>query len=293
MKLSFCSIAFRKTGESLTEIIPMLAQVGYEGVEIWANHLAGDGTDVDTIASCLAEYDLCVPMISPYFNVTGDEGQWQTTVASARKYYDYAKALGAPLLRAFTGFLGSDEVDDDLWGLAVQRLTRLCDTAADRGLGIALETHPKTLVDKVPAIHRLLEDVSRPNLGLNLDIYHLWEQHKDPSWVWSQLRPFVRHIHAKNAVIPPSDGDDYPLFHDKQGLQEIDGVTYLGHGNMCYAPFLARLAREGFSDWISVEWFGGDPLTAADHELTWLRSHIPAAENEIHFRLEKSSQANP
>jgi 3-dehydroshikimate dehydratase len=273
MKISFCSIAFRKTAEPLTNIIPMVCEVGYDGIEIWGNHLASDGTDLPLIREALERHRLAVPMISPYFNVTGGESDWDRSRESARACLDYAVALKVPLIRTFTGFIGSEEADPDLWAAAAKRLALLCDMAAEANVALALETHPKTLVDTVPAIKRLLGAVDRPNLRLNLDIYHLWERHGDPLWVWSELKPYVRHIHAKNALIPPDDGD-YPLFHDKQGLQEIIEVTYLADGNMDYRPFLARLRNEEFGGWISIEWFGRDPLGAARHELDWLRSEM-------------------
>lgn len=280
MKFSFCSIAFRKTGETLTEIIPRLAEVGYEGVEIWANHLAGDGADARSIRACLNEHGLSVPMISPYFNITGNERQWKSTLDSARLYFSYACALDAPLVRVFTGYLGSEDIDPAGWGSAVDRLAYLCDQAAESDLSLALETHPKTLVDTVPSVQRLLADVARPNLGLNLDIYHLWERHKDPLWIWMQLRDSVRHVHAKNARITPGDSEKYPLFHDKQGLQEIDGITFLAEGDMDYGPFMSALNHDDFDHWASVEWFGADPFAAAAHELGWLKRVIALQDNE-------------
>jgi len=281
MKFSFCSIAFRKTGESLTEIIPRLAEIGYEGVEVWANHLTGDGSDAETICACLNEHDMSVPMISPYFNITGDEREWESTLDSARRYFSYARILKAPLVRVFTGYLGSEDIEPAAWASAVGRLAYLCDKAAESGLSLALETHPKTLVDTVPSVLRLLADVARPNLGLNLDIYHLWERHQDPLWIWARLKSVVHHIHAKNAKIAPGDSEKYPLFHDKQGLQEIEGVTFLADGNMDYAPFMSALNHEEFDRWVSIEWFGADPFAAAAHEFDWLRRMTAQRDNEV------------
>ncbi len=272
MKLSFCSIAFRKVQDPLSAIIPRLAGIGYAGVEIWAKHLNGDGLDAEAVKSVLAANGLAVPMISPYFNVTGGPKEWETTLEQARRTFADAVNLNSPLVRVFTGFRGSAEVDNETWRAACARLAALCDLAADNGLALALETHPKTLVDNVEAIHRLLAAVKKSNLVLNLDIYHMWERHQDPLWIWEQLRPHVRHVHAKNAVIPPSNGDEYPLFHDQQGLQEIVGVTYLDRGNMDYKPFLEAIARDGFKGWLSVEWFGPAPYEAALHELSWLKN---------------------
>ena len=274
MKFSFCSIAFRQTKESLYEIIPVLAEIGYDGIEIWANHLSEDKLDLEDLTFCLETHGLTVPMISPYFNITGNQAEWEATLVSAAKVFEYAQILKAPLVRGFTGFLGSDEVDKKLWATAVGRLSLLCDLATEEGLSLALETHPRTLVDNVPSVLRLMADVQRPNLVLNLDIYHMWEVHDDPIWIWNQLKTHVRHVHAKNAVIELDNAAEYPLFHDKKGLQEISDITFLDDGNMNYEPFLSVLVSDDYDSYISIEWFGSDPLEAAEHELTWLKNHI-------------------
>ncbi|HEX21661.1 MAG TPA: sugar phosphate isomerase/epimerase, partial [Actinobacteria bacterium] len=38
MKISFCSIAFRKSPKTILEIIPIIADLGYDAIEIWGNH---------------------------------------------------------------------------------------------------------------------------------------------------------------------------------------------------------------------------------------------------------------
>ena len=274
MRISFCSIAFRKLDLPLVAIIPRLAKIGYDGIEIWGNDLGGTEDDIEEVAACLAENNMATPMISPYFNITGDSTEWNSTLSAAKTFFDYAVIFKAPLVRVFTGFLGSAEINKEVFDEAAKRLTQLCEIAERKNLSLALETHPKTLVDNIPSINNLLAAVDKPNLVLNLDIYHMWEIHQEPVWIWEQLKSRVRHIHAKNALIPPSNGDDYPLFHDKQGLGEIGGITFLERGNMDYKPFLDALHRDGYNGWISVEWFGSDPFVAAEHEFHWLSELI-------------------
>lgn len=216
-------------------------------------------------------------MVSPYFDVTGSASDMRASIKKAKMYCEYASILKAPLLRTFTGFMGSDEADDSTWTEAIARLRFLCDIVSEHDIELALETHPKTLVDSVPSVLRLIKGVERQNLVLNLDIYHMWEKHQDPVWIWEQLKPHVRHVHAKNAIIPPSNGDEYPLLHDKKGLQEIEGVTYLDRGNMDYSSFVTCLTRDSFNGWVSLEWFGEDPWTAAEHELNWLKNKVSLA----------------
>lgn len=255
MKISFCSIAFRKSCLPLTQIIELASLLGYDGVEVWVNHLNKDLSDVETLKEALKKSKVEIPMISPYFNLTGTKKQLVQTFKEAETIFKYAKALNAPLIRIFTGVVGSQEITRDKYQQAVSALKQLSELACVYGVKLALETHPKTLVDSVPATLKLLNQLQdQSNIGLNLDIYHMWEVHQDPVDVLNQLFPFVFHIHAKNACL--AKNNHYPLFHDKQGLQEINGVTSLNNGSMPYLPFLQRLKQLNYQHYLSVEWFG-------------------------------------
>lgn len=255
MKISFCSIAFRQSSLTLPQIINIASLLGYDGVEVWVNHLAKDFSDLKSIRQALKKYNMQIPMISPYFNLTGTKQQLKESFAEADLVFKYAEALNTPLIRVFTGITGSQEVSKAKYNQAVAALKKLSETAHQHGIKLALETHPKTLVDCLPATLELmhkLQDYS--NIGLNLDIYHMWEVHQDPIMVLSKLFKFVYHIHAKNACL--SKNGHYPLLHDKQGLQEITGVTNLSSGSMDYLPFLKKLCELNYKNYLSIEWFG-------------------------------------
>jgi len=255
MKLSFCSIAFRKSSLPLTQIIELASLLGYDGVEVWVNHLTKDFSDIEMVKKALKKCKVEVPMVSPYFNLTGTKKQLAETFKEAETVFKYAKALNAPLVRVFTGVVGSREVTKSKYQQAVSALRQLSAVAQHYQVKLALETHPKTLVDSVPATLKLLSKLQDcPNVGLNLDIYHMWEVHQDPVAVLNELFPFVYHIHAKNACL--TKNNHYPLLHDKQGLQEISGVTSLNNGSMAYQPFLQRLRQLNYQHYLSIEWFG-------------------------------------
>lgn len=270
MKISVCSVGWRRTDRHISEIIPRVSALGFDGIELWGRHLVG--TDATEIASALEENSLPVSMISPYFDLTGDDAARALALDDAAFFIDYADAVGAPLIRVFTGVVGSREASSDQFKKCVGSLRNICDRAAEKGLTLALETHPKTLVDTAPGCLELLEAVDRDNIKLNLDIYHMWEVHFDPVAVLEWLFDHVAHVHAKNAIIPPNS--HYPLLHDRQALQEIVGVTPLANGNMPYAGFLRSLRAKGFDRYVSVEWFGPDVDSVAAGELSYLRAAL-------------------
>jgi len=267
MKISLCSIGFRRTAQPLSDIIPIVADLGFDGIEIWGEHIKD--TEPCEIASTLADSGLEASMISPYFDFTGPTAVREKSVADADVFIDYAAAINAPLIRVFTGVVGSLEADRGQFDACAASLREVCDKAAASGVGMALETHPKTLVDTVPGSLTLLEAVDRPNLKLNLDIYHLWEVHFDPVAVLEWLFEHIGHVHAKNAKIQPNS--HYPLLHDQQASQDIIGVTPMAEGNMPYTGFLKSLKRKGFNGYVSVEWFGPDVEKTAAGELAYLR----------------------
>lgn len=275
MKISFCSIAFRSRPTGIDGIVSTLSLLGYDGVEIWGNHLPGeDEGSLKALAETLTGARLRVPMISPYFDITGGQESVSRSLVDAKKFCRACEILRAPLLRVFTGICGSDAATSAQYREAVGALREMAAIAAASGVSLALETHPSTLVDSVPAVHRLLDAVDHPAVKINLDIYHMWEIHHDPVWAYEQLRESVAHVHAKNANLGPVGPEHYPLLHDKHASQQIVGVTYLDTGDMVYSPFLQALRGSDYEGFVSVEWFGPDAEAAAEHELAYLNNQV-------------------
>lgn len=273
MKFSFCSIAFRNQKITLQEIFYILSKVGYQGVELWANHL-NNGIDLATIKKRLEQNNLSVPMISPYLDLTSDKVAWELSIKTAADYIQIAGFLEAPLVRAFTGTVGSRKATKIQEKNCTEGLKQICDIAAKQDIAIALETHPSTLVDNVYSTLTLLEKVKAPNLKLNLDIYHMFEVHRDPLLVLDYLFPYVAHVHAKNAILTPHEHhqEKHPLLHDPKPKAIFTGVKPLANGEMDYEPFVKELINRGFDGYLSVEWFGKKPEEAAVAELEYINS---------------------
>lgn len=276
MKISFCSIALRKEACSLLDIISRVSALGYDGLEIWGNHLKREL--LPEIKDALVQHRLPVSMLSPYFDFTGSEADRQRSLVHAKEVIDFAAYLESPLVRVFTGVIGSTRATPEMKRACVNALRETAKIAGSVGVTLALETHPSTLTDNTEAAVELLAAVDSPDVRLNLDIYHFWEVHGDALMVLDKLFPYVVHVHAKNARLDTEERSiqPHPFLHDRQAQQDFEGICFLEDGLMEYKPFLSSLAKRDFDGYISVEWFGPDVWMAAENELAFLRRELPS-----------------
>ncbi len=271
MKTSFCTIAFRKSPYAIFDIMTIISNIGYDAIEVWGNHLTD--VDIEQLSKFMTDNKMTISMISPYMNFTGSLDEMKASLRSAEKYIATAKKLGCSRIRVFTGVEGSADVTKAKMDQALRGLGELCNM--DPTIDFALETHPKTLVDNADSTISLIEKVDMANLKVNLDIYHMWEVHQEPLTVLDRLFPFITHIHAKNANLPPElSANNHPLLHDQEASQEIVGVTYLDEGQMDYTSFIKKLLDRGYDGHFSIEWFGHGVEQAARHELDYIESFI-------------------
>ena len=97
----FCSIAFRD--RPLAEIIPLLAAAGYDGVEIWANHLDGKSdAELDDLRRLASDHGVRPTVLAPYFWLTRDLPELlEESFRIAERSVAQARRLGVSRIRTF------------------------------------------------------------------------------------------------------------------------------------------------------------------------------------------------
>jgi len=257
VKTCFCTIAFQKNKwgrdraveRPVGEILPVLADAGYDGVEIWGPHVAGLAPEA--LAGLRRQLDalgLAVAMVSPYFDFTTSEESAAQSVEEGLKFLDIARRLRSRGVRTFTGKVGSREAAQDQWRRAVQSLQRLADASAPDGIFWAMETHGRNLMDTVGGARRIVEETARPNVRLIFQPPTFGVEYRE---AFDALEPCTAHIHASNSRSAER--------------------TLLGDGDIDYAWLTDRLNRAGFDGYISVEWMGDDPEGTARREAAYLK----------------------
>ena len=151
---------------------------------------------------------------------------------------DFAAALGVGSIACHIGFVPEDTSHPDYTAVR-EMVRRVCDHAARHGQSFALETGQ----EPAHVLLRFLNDVGRPNLGINFDpanmiLYGTGE----PVEALGVLGPHVLSVHCKDGDWPPRDtpgalGSERPL----------------GQGSVDIPRFVRKLAEINFRGPLNIE----------------------------------------
>jgi sugar phosphate isomerase/epimerase len=171
---------------------------------------------------------------------TRDERERRTLAVS-----DFAAAIGAPGIATHIGFVPESPEDPDY--IAVRDMVRrVCDYAARSNQTFALETGQ----EPADVLLSFLNDVGRPNLGINFDPANMILYGTgDPIEALGILGSRVISVHCK-------DGD-WPEPGKPGALGE---ERPLGAGSVGIPRFLAKLREIGYSGPLSIEREASDPV---------------------------------
>ena len=261
MRVHACSVALRHTEVSALGLAQQVLGAGFDGVEIWAPH--AERMVEDWAALPLRPV---VPMLSGYLPLgpaAFDRDQARQLVALTARWK-------APRLRLFAGGLGSADISAEDRSTILRDLRAVADMAQDHGIRIAIETHPGTLADSLPATLALMEQLDHPAIGLNVDVLHVWEGGADPIDALPALAPHLLHLHLKNVTGRDRLGVFAPgNIHDPQGNR--DGICPLFDGVLDYDAILRAMPQDVD---VSLEWFGPAPMAVMRADLARIRQRM-------------------
>ena len=257
MKAAFCTKWIADTQEEMERAIPVLAEMGYDGLEFWEQYLSS--ADLGWLKKTMDSLGLEIVQICPYFDFTTSSQTWDQSIRDAERYVGYSLELGRPFIRTYTGNSGSADASGEQWDACVSGLRRICEMGRPHGIVFPLETHQfihggPNLTDTSATTLRLLKDVGMDNLKVNLQTPLLRESVFETA---EQLGEHVVHVHAHNWT------GSWP------------NLTFLDAGDVDFARFIRVLRRKGFDRYISIE--HGDhhpPYDTAAHEIRYLKRLI-------------------
>ena len=163
---------------------------------------------------------------------------------------DQAEELGAPGCALLSGADPGAEGREAGIDLLVDSLHQLCDYAAGKNMGIALETFDRVPYGKnclvgpnalaVEVSHRVRR--AYPNFGLMLDLSHFPLQGEGTAYALNIARDHIVHMHVGNCVMHnpkhPAYGDNHPRFGCPDGENDTPEVV----------EFLRELLNIGYLD---------------------------------------------
>ena len=170
---------------------------------------------------------------------TRDERERRTLAVS-----DFAAQIGAPGIATHIGFVPESPGDSDY--IAVRDMVRrVCDHAARHEQTFALETGQ----EPAQVLLSFLEDVARPNLGINFDPANMILYGTgDPIEALGILGPRLLSVHCK-------DGD----WPEPGNPNALGKECALGAGAVRISRFLSRLDDMGYQGPLAIEREASDP----------------------------------
>jgi L-ribulose-5-phosphate 3-epimerase len=166
---------------------------------------------------------------------------WARNLEIAGRDAALASELGLRLVSFHAGFLPHDSGDRER-AVLIERLRKIVDVFAERGVNVALETGQ----EDADTLLGFLRDLERPSAGVNFDpanmiLYDMGE----PVSALDKLAPHVRQVHIKDAVRTKTKG-------------EWGSEVRAGSGEVAWDKFFDALARHGLRVDLIIEREAGD-----------------------------------
>ena len=153
-----------------------------------------------------------------------------------RRAADFSVQLGVGSITTHAGFVPEWPSDPIYPGL-IEDLRAVAGYCLERGIKFCFETGQETPV----TLLRMIEDIGKQNLGVNLDPANLIMYGKaNPVDALGILGPFLTGVHIKDGC--------YPVNGRELGEEKI-----LGEGQVNIPLFLRRLAETGYQGSLTIE----------------------------------------
>ncbi len=270
MNFAFSSNGFRKY--SLLETIRILAELGYDGIEIMADTphafpLHTTPAHVAEIKRALDERGLAVANVNAFMHHAGGDTYHPTWIeedpAERARRVDYtlraidlAADLGAVTISTepggpLDGMDAQDCMDRFLAGLEA-----VAPRARERGVRVLIEPEPGLLIEKSGQFLDIYRNLDSAVFGLNFDIGHFFCVGEDPVALVSALREATHHFHLEDIA-----GD------------RCHHHLMLGEGAVPIAETLEVIAASDYNGFVTVELYTYEdaPVEAARAAIQYLR----------------------
>ena len=242
--VSVCSWSFQK---GVDEIGTAMTAMGVAHVNLAVAPALGPGGDAYLeavkrqgwiVTAGMMNFDYEDYTTLDTIKVTGGiapDAHWLASCEAFAKAAAVTAALGSEYIMMHVGFL--DHGDPAYAKKFYDRVCCLSDRAGEAGVTLLMETGQESAED----LQRFVETLNHPNVLLNFDPANLILYNKDePLSAFRRLKPWVRHIHIKDAVRTSAPG-------------EWGSEVVWGEGQVNSFAFLNTLAECGYEGAVAVE----------------------------------------
>ncbi len=275
MKFAFSSNAFLH--HDLMETITILADLGYEGIEIMADvphayplHL--DDEAIDRTARHLSSKGLKVSNINAFMHhadgdtyhpswIEQDENLRRKRIQYTLACIDLAARWGVKTISTEPGGpLENGMSSREGIRLFREGLAAVEQKARSQGVRVLIEPEPGLLIENSRQFKDFFEDLDPEVFGINFDIGHFFCVGEDPAALVKSLRDVTHHYHL----------EDIAASREHHHLM-------LGHGAIDIPGVLRAIHEVGYDGFVTVELYtyAEDARGAALEALEFLRRNQP------------------
>ena len=260
MKIGVSSYSFGKymqhTGADLFRVCELAKELGFDGIEFTELPEPQLETAKKLREKC-KELDL--PIIS--YTVGADFLKGDGEVERVKGQVDVAAALGVPVMRHDACYGYKDPGYRRGWREAVAeiapRIRKVTEYAATKGIRTCTENHGYFIQDSL-RVETLIRAVDHENYGWLVDVGNFACADEDSVSAVSRAASYAVHVHAKDFLIKPAEGDDpgEGWFPSRSG-NYLRG-TVVGHGVIPVKQCLRILKAAGYEGYVSLEFEGAE-----------------------------------
>ncbi len=270
MRFAFSSNAFPRF--SLVETIRILADLGYQGIEIMADvphayppHLSAG--DINEIVATLDRYGMEISNINAFtLHAEGDTyhpswierdpAQRTRRIDHTLRCIDLAERLWAPTLSTEpAGPVEKIEPEEGL-KLFAEGLEAVRQRAMEKGVRILIEPEPGLLIENSTQFQRFFVGLDPDVFGLNFDIGHFFCVGEDPATLIREMKDVTYHFHL----------EDIAKSREHRHLM-------LGDGAIDLPDVLKTIDEIGYKGFVTVELYPYEdrPVETAAKAMAYLR----------------------
>ena len=183
------------------------AAAGFDGIGIWEMKLgANDEANLEAVRASGLSVTNCVPLVPSILPNTVIEGpedvetRIESLCASVRRFAPFEPDC----VLCLTGPAG-ERSEEEARRLVIDGLRRIAAAADEAGVRLGLEPiHASerdalTLITSIPEALELLDEAGLPNVGIMVDLWHLWDTPDDRAPPRRQRRP--DHRRARRELV--------------------------------------------------------------------------------------------
>jgi sugar phosphate isomerase/epimerase len=244
----------------LSEIIPRLADLGYQGLELnaetgpWGEpHVTPDLglRKRAAIRQLVQDHGLEISSISAHISlIDADDAARQQHVDFVKGCIDLATDVGTNIVHAISGLPSTGVARERAWKWLVESISACIDHAVERGVVFGIEADEIMLVASMADLGQLMADLETAKLHVNFDASHSIPMGEDPAeWV-KTLNSRIVHVHLKDVRPREPSKKQASLF----GIPVEFEYPPLGKGIIDWKELFGALRQINYSGFLSVEY---------------------------------------